>query len=91
MKLMMARSKAGHDKGRLYVCLSREGDFCFLADGNLRPIDRPKKKRFKHIQPIYRFPELVKLEIEGLEELKDHHIKRIISLYERALKGEMDV
>lgn len=48
----LATSKAGHDKGTLYVILAREGDFVYLCDGRLKTPDRPKKKRMKHIQRI---------------------------------------
>lgn len=45
-------SKAGHDKGTLYVTIAEEGDFAVLCDGRRKPVERPKKKRKKHIQPI---------------------------------------
>ncbi len=45
-------SKAGHDKDVLYVVVREEGDFVFLSDGRLKPVDKPKRKRKKHIQPI---------------------------------------
>ncbi len=45
-------SKAGHDKGVLYVVVGEEGDFIFLSDGRLKPVDKPKRKRKKHIQPL---------------------------------------
>ncbi len=48
----LATSKAGHDKGQVYVIVAQEGDFVYLSDGRHRPPDRPKKKRMKHIQPI---------------------------------------
>ena len=31
-----AVSKAGHDKGTLYVVVAREGDFVYLSDGRLK-------------------------------------------------------
>lgn len=45
-------SKAGHDKGVLYVVVAQEGDFLFLSDGKLKPVDKPKRKRYKHVQPV---------------------------------------
>lgn len=48
----LATSKAGHDKGELYVIVGREGDFVYLSDGRLKSPDKPKKKRLKHIQPV---------------------------------------
>ena len=49
-----ATSKAGHDKTQLYVIVAEEGDFVSLCDGRLKTIDRPKKKRKKHVQLIQR-------------------------------------
>ena len=48
----LVTSRAGHDKGGLYVVVAEEGDFVFLCDGHLKPPDKPKKKRKKHIQRI---------------------------------------
>ena len=47
-----ATSKAGHDKAKLYVITAMEGDFVYLCDGRLKPVEKPKKKRLKHIQII---------------------------------------
>ena len=44
-------SKAGRDKGYLFVVIALEGDFAYLADGKTRPLANPKKKKLKHIQP----------------------------------------
>lgn len=52
-----AVSKAGHDKGALYVIVAREGDFAFLCDGRAKTPQNPKKKRLKHIQPVGRMVE----------------------------------
>ena len=47
-----AVSKAGHDKGNLYIVVAQEGEFVFLCDGRTKTPEKPKKKRQKHIQPI---------------------------------------
>jgi ribosomal protein L14E/L6E/L27E len=44
-------SKKGRDKGRAMVIISVEGEYVFLADGQLRPLNKPKKKKARHIQP----------------------------------------
>lgn len=43
-------SKAGRDKGKLFLVLATENDFAYLADGDTRRISNPKKKKQKHIQ-----------------------------------------
>lgn len=50
----LAISKAGHDKGTLYVVVGQERDFVYLCDGRLKTPEKPKKKRLKHVQPINR-------------------------------------
>ena len=42
-------SIAGRDKGNLFLVLSRDGEFVYLADGNLRKAENPKKKKIKHV------------------------------------------
>ena len=50
----LARSKAGRDKGRLCVVVQVvDEDFVLTCDGRLRTFDRPKKKRKKHLQPLF--------------------------------------
>lgn len=47
-----AYSKAGHDKGKLYVIISCEDKYVYLADGRYKTMAAPKKKSVKHIQII---------------------------------------
>lgn len=46
---MVVQSKAGHDKYRLYLLCKVEEDYVWLADGCYRPVDRPKKKKIRHV------------------------------------------
>jgi len=43
-------SKRGRDKGRAMVIIAVEGEYAYLVDGMLRTLERPKKKKAKHIQ-----------------------------------------
>lgn len=42
-------SIAGRDKGTLFLVLKRDGEFVYLADGNTRKVENPKKKKLKHV------------------------------------------
>lgn len=44
-------SKSGRDKGHRFTVLKEDGEYVYLADGDLRRIDKPKKKKLKHVQP----------------------------------------
>lgn len=77
-----ATSKAGHDKAQLYVIVGEEGDFVSLCDGRLKTVDKPKKKRRKHIQLINRTVEAGLLErLRGNGTVRDEEIKYQIKHY----------
>lgn len=41
-------SLAGRDRGIFCIVVQEEEEYLFLADGRLRPVERPKKKKRKH-------------------------------------------
>lgn len=41
---------AGRDKGKLFFVLDADGDYVLLADGKGRKLEKPKRKKRKHIQ-----------------------------------------
>lgn len=48
----LVRSRAGRDAARTFAVLAVEGQMLFLADGSLRRLQRPKRKKRKHVAPI---------------------------------------
>lgn len=44
-------SKAGRDAGNLYIIIEQIDDsYVLLADGRLKTIEKPKKKKLKHLK-----------------------------------------
>ena len=43
----LARSKAGHDSGKIYVIIAENSAYVYLVDGRIRTLSRPKKKKKK--------------------------------------------
>ena len=82
-----ATSLAGHDKGRLYMIVSEEGEMLGLCDGTHRCLDNPKYKKKKHVQMMRSetmaeaFPELV------TSPDADQRIRRAIQELEEKKKG----
>lgn len=46
----LVRSLAGHDKGGLFLIIKEEAEYVYLADGKLRTVEKPKRKKKKHVQ-----------------------------------------
>jgi len=81
MKGMFATSKAGHDKGKLYIIIEETDEYVFLSDGRLRTVEKPKKKKKKHIQIIKKTDEAIVLSIENERQISNEEIKRAIKEY----------
>ena len=72
---MLVKSKAGHDKDRIYVIIRAEDEYVYVADGDLRPIRHMKRKNVKHLQPV------LKMRLEG--EPGDAAVRSLIRKYTR--------
>ena len=54
------RSKAGRDKGRVFIVVDMIDDqYVLVADGDLRRIGNPKKKKVKHLAKFNTISELI--------------------------------
>lgn len=45
-------SLAGHDKGETFAVLKTEGEYVYIANGAVRKISSPKRKKIKHVKPL---------------------------------------
>ena len=89
---MLCTSKAGHDKGKIYIIIEETGEYVYLSDGNLKPKDKEKKKSKKHIQVIKKTVDAsLQDRIRNGEGYRDEEIKRIIKLYRSELIQEENV
>lgn len=60
----LVKSLAGRDKGRHYLIIGFEGGRALVADGRSRPVNRPKKKNPKHLQPYKSVDREIKERVE---------------------------
>lgn len=45
----IVRSKSGRDANRFMIVVGFSGDMVLVADGKERPLEKPKRKNYKHI------------------------------------------
>lgn len=92
----MACSLAGHDRNKIYIIIEETDEYVWLSDGALRPVEKPKRKRKKHIQVIKKNMDVSLAEmLQNAENagtnkaVKPVHInetiKRAIKLYKQSL------
>ena len=69
-------SKAGRDQGRLFLVVEEvDDDFVMIANGDLRKMDRLKKKRRKHLKPTGTVVQELVDRISNGEKVEDHELR----------------
>ena len=81
----MACSKAGHDKDKIYIIIEETDKYVWLADGDIRKADNPKRKSRKHIQIIKKMADE---QIFVGSACINETIKRTIKLYKQSLLSQ---
>ena len=64
---MLVYSKAGRDKKKLFLVLNIENDYPYIADGDMRKAEKPKKKKLIHLQKINKVFENINKDISNSE------------------------
>ena len=50
----VVQATAGRDREKLFYVIGMDDQFLLLANGKDRPLDRPKRKKCKHVQKVLR-------------------------------------
>lgn len=77
----IAVSKAGHDKGEVFVILKSDSEYVYLMDGRNRTFAKPKKKNRKHVQCVNYTDKHLFDKHTKQEKIIDEDVKRAIKLY----------
>jgi len=74
-------SKAGHDKGEVFVILDSDSEYVYLMDGKKRTFERPKKKNIKHVQCVHYTDKILLEKHQGQKKINNEDVKMAIKLY----------
>ncbi len=74
-------SKAGHDKGKIYIIIRETEEYIYVSDGNVRGLEKLKRKNKKHVQPIGYTDVVLSEKLRNQETVRDEEVKRAIKCY----------
>ncbi len=75
----LVRSRAGRDRGRYFLVTKAIDDqFVLICDGELRRLEKPKKKKIKHLDILPVCIEGFDNEVEYNKKISNSTIKRLI-------------
>ena len=73
-------SRAGRDTGRPFLVIRElDQEYVLIADGGLRTMDRPKKKKRRHLKTIGLKNENLRNKLMGGEQISDKEIRLSLS------------
>lgn len=81
MRIVLAKSLAGHDKNYIYVVYEESDQEVMLVNGKTKPIDKPKRKNKKHVQLIKKLPADIQAKADGVNSLSDDIVRDIVDGY----------
>ena len=82
----VVRSMAGRDEGRLFIVVQEvDADFVMIANGDLRKLDRLKKKRRKHLRATGSVVRELRDRLAAGEPVQDHEVRSWLSKEEEKL------
>jgi ribosomal protein L14E/L6E/L27E len=77
------RSKAGRDKNHIFVVLQViDNEYVLVADGDVRRIESPKKKKLKHLEEYNLISEVVREKTKDEKKLTNLMIRKEIEKFD---------
>lgn len=77
----VVKSKAGRDKGDLFIVLRCENEYTYLANGDLRKVDKPKKKKLKHLQGTNFVSEFISDKMRNVGKVTNSEVRKALEDY----------
>lgn len=73
-------SVAGHDKGMLFYVIDTDGVYVSLANGKERTVEKPKRKKLKHVRKLPRENSSLTEKIRSGEPLLNSELRRELAI-----------
>ena len=78
----IVKSLAGRDKGRYFVIIDNiDDDYVLIADGDLRKIEKPKKKKKKHLEYLNISLEIFNTKVYNIEKIYDIDLRKALEQF----------
>ena len=74
-------SKAGRDKGQLFYVIDTDEQYVYLADGKSRKLEKPKRKKRKHVEQVPRTESRIAEKIRNGEKVLNSELRRELAIY----------
>ena len=80
-------STAGRDQGQFYYVISTEDQFLMLVNGKDRTLDKPKRKKLRHVQKVLRSETRVADKIRSGDKVLNSELRRDLAYIAREMQA----
>ena len=77
----VVRATAGRDQGKLFYVIGEESGYLLLANGKDRPLDKPKRKKCKHVQKVLRSETRVAEKLQRGDKVINSELRRDLAFH----------
>ena len=81
----LVQSVAGRDKGMLFFVIDTDGVYVSLANGKERRVEKPKRKKEKHVRKLPRHDSSLTVKIRSGEHILNSELRRELAAYSRQI------
>ena len=79
VKSNIVKSAAGRDEGDLFFVLDTQEEYLLLADGKSRRVEKPKKKKRKHVSFAGESHSVVADKIRSSEKITNSELRKALA------------
>ena len=80
-------STAGRDQGSLYYVISTDEMFLMLVNGKDRTLDKPKRKKLRHVQKVLRSETRVAAKLASGDKVLNSELRRDLDYIAREMQA----
>jgi len=81
-------STAGRDRGQWFYVIKEEPVFLYLVNGKDRTLDKPKRKKRKHIQKVLRSETRVAQKLRAGDKVLNGELRRDLATLSRDMQSD---
>ena len=82
----VVKATAGRDQDELFYVIALDGEYLLLANGKDRPLDRPKRKKRKHVQKVLRSETRVAEKLRNGDKVLNGELRRDLAFLARQMQ-----
>ena len=80
-------STAGHDQGEIFYVIATDDQFLYLANGKDRTLDKPKRKKRKHVQKVLRSETRVVEKLIRGDKVLNSELRRDLAFHAKEMQA----